>query len=418
MNAFRFIHCSDLHIDSPFKGMGALDPALAESLRASTFRAFDNIVRLAIRERVDAVLIAGDVFDSADKNLKAQLKFHRALGELSAAGIPAFVAHGNHDPLDGWSASLTPPEGVVFFSGEAVERHPVVRDGETRAWIYGISYPTREVRENLASRFRRENETGFAVGVLHANVGQDPNHDNYAPCSLEDCIAAQMDYWALGHIHAHRVLRPEFPAVVYCGNSQARHLRETGPKGCCLVTLNENAGPAIQFIATDAVRFWEDALDLSAVETMQDALSAIRTRCAEVIEEAGERETLIRLSLTGRTRLHEELSRPGSLAALTEEVQQGFAGRKHAVWIGCTQNTQADFDPETLKQGNDFVADLLATFASAQNGDNAEALQAALKPLYESWPGGRHLAPLSGQEWQQLLTQARNLALDPLIEKR
>ncbi len=418
MASFRFIHCSDLHIDSPFKGLSALEPELAESLRTSTFRAFHNIVRLAVSERVDAVVIAGDVFDSADKSLRAQLKFHRALKELCDAGIPVFVAHGNHDPLDGWSSSLTPPEGVVVFQGENVEQHPVKRGGETLAWIYGISYPQREVRENLATRFQRKNTDGFAVGVLHANVGQDPNHDNYAPCSLDDCVAGGLDYWALGHIHAHRILRSGFPAVVYCGNAQARHLREVGPKGCCLVTLHDNSEPEIRFVATDAVRFAESDLDLSGVDTMQNALQSLRAHLAGMVAQAGDREALVRVNLTGRTALHEELSRTGSLAALTEEVRQDFAHRKPEVWLSLTQNTQADFDLEALKRGDDFIADLLAMFDAARDGNDREALNAALKPLYESWPGARHLAPLSGEEWQRLLTLAQNRALDPLMQKR
>ena len=79
MAQFRFIHCSDLHIDSPFKGLTSQNPALSCVLRESTFKAFQNIARLALQEKVDAVLIAGDVFDGADRSLQAQLKFRRSL---------------------------------------------------------------------------------------------------------------------------------------------------------------------------------------------------------------------------------------------------------------------------------------------------------------------------------------------------
>ncbi|MCH8313740.1 MAG: metallophosphoesterase [Nitrospinae bacterium] len=79
MSSFRFIHCSDLHIDSPFKGLSSAKPELANRLRASTSQAFQNIVHLAINEKVDAVVIAGDIYDGVDKSLQAQFKFRKGL---------------------------------------------------------------------------------------------------------------------------------------------------------------------------------------------------------------------------------------------------------------------------------------------------------------------------------------------------
>ena len=125
MTSFRFLHCSDLHIDSPFKGLSSVQPSLAEKLRNSTYQAFKNIVKRALQEEVEAVLIAGDIYDGSDRSLQAQLKFRRELQKLSAAGIDTFIVHGNHDPLDGWSASLDWPEQVYVFSGTQVECRPV-----------------------------------------------------------------------------------------------------------------------------------------------------------------------------------------------------------------------------------------------------------------------------------------------------
>ena len=173
MSSFRFIHCSDLHIDSPFKGLVFEKPELAKILRASTAQAFQNIVQLAIKEKVDAVVIAGDIYDSKDKSLQAQFKFLKGLTELSDAGIPSFLAHGNHDPLDSRFATLKWPDLVTVFSGDGVECHNLQRDGEILARIQGISYPTRDVRENLALQFEPHSGAGFGIGVLHANRSEE-----------------------------------------------------------------------------------------------------------------------------------------------------------------------------------------------------------------------------------------------------
>ena len=155
MTAFRFIHCSDLHIDSPFKGLASQVPALNERLRESTFQSFHKIVKLAVEERVDAVLIAGDIFDGDDRSLQAQLKFRRGLLELSEKNIPSFIVHGNHDPSNSWSRKLDWPEGTTIFSDKEVESFPIARHGNTLAWIYGISFPRKEVHENLAIKFKK-----------------------------------------------------------------------------------------------------------------------------------------------------------------------------------------------------------------------------------------------------------------------
>ena len=417
MSSFRFIHCSDLHIDSPFKGLSSEKPELAKNLRASTSQAFLNIVQLAINEKVDAVVIAGDIYDGVDKSLQAQFKFHKGLKELSDAGIPSFLAHGNHDPLDSRFATLKWPDLVTVFSGQEVQCHNIQRDGKTLARIQGISYPTRDVKENLALQFETHSGEGFGIGVLHTNVGHDPDHDDYAPCSIEDLVSRKMDYWALGHIHAYKVLRQSDPAIVYSGNTQARHKNETGIKGCCLVTLHPNSSPEIQFVSVDSVRFICDTLDLSSASSLEQVMQFIESRCEEISARTGERDALIHLTLAGRTQVHRELKQSANVEDLMEEIQSGFEGRTPSIWVTLAVQTQGTYDVEALKQGNDFIADLLALYEEFENGDEVDELSETLKPVFEIWSGRKYLETLSEKDIHDLLLQARNLTLDQLVKK-
>jgi len=417
MSTFRFIHCSDLHIDSPFKGFSRIDPEWAERLRSATLRAFENIVDLAVDEAVDAVVIAGDIFDGADKSLQAQLKFLRALERLTSAGIPVFLAHGNHDPLNSWIETLRWPEGVHVFSGKQVDRVPVEKGGNTLAQIYGISFPKTSVTNNLALKFSRVQEEGFAVGVLHANVGGDANHDNYAPCSIDDLVGTGMDYWALGHIHAHRVLRPEAPAIVYCGNSQGRHVRETGIKGCCLVTLTEMAAPEIRFVATDVLRFAECEVDLSDCDTWDRVLSILRQKGQELLKVGQGRDLVVRVHLAGRTRVHGELQKPDALRDLQDEVLAYFEGETPGLWVELVGQTQGALDEAQLRQGQDFIADVIRHYDREENEGTLEEVREWLKPLYESWQGRRLLDTLTDEDIKNLLDEARHLTLDQLVGK-
>ncbi len=415
MPTFRFIHCSDLHIDSPFKEVSSLQPELADKLRASTFQAFENILQFALKEKVDAVLIAGDIYDSAEKSLRAQLKFHRGLDELSQAGIASFIVHGNHDPLNSWSASLKWPEKVTIFFGKEVGHVPIVKEGRTVARIYGISFPEQNVQENLALKFKLESSDEFAIGLLHTNVGGNKNHGSYAPCSVDDLCSTGMDYWALGHIHAPQILRSNDPAIVYSGNSQARHFNETGEKGCYLVTVPEQGTPNIEFHCMDAVRFRSEKIDLAQISTLDDLLVKLRALCEQCSAEAKGRALVLRIQLTGRTLLHKELQGSETLDDLREDLLHDFAKRETWVWPEMVINTQGTYDIDKLRQGEDFIADLIGLYDQVAMGNHQDELDTLLKPLYENWQGRKFLDDLSEEDLQELVVQARNLSLDELI---
>jgi DNA repair protein SbcD/Mre11 len=416
MTAFRFIHCSDLHIDSPFKGLTSQVPSLAERLRESTFQSFNKIVKIALEEKVDAVLIAGDIFDGADRSLQAQLKFRRGLLELSQVGIPSFIVHGNHDPSNSWSHTLDWPENTTIFPANKVESFPVTKDGETLARIYGISYPQKEVNENLALKFRKDQEQGFAIGLLHTNVGHHPGHDNYAPCSLQDLISRNFDYWALGHIHEFKVLREDNPCIVYSGNTQARHLNETGPKGCCLVTLNSNAPVNIRFIPTDVVSYRAAKVDISGTTNINEVLRALQSQIEDLTKESLTREGLVaKLVLTGRTPIHNELKNPGVAITLAEEINAFFEGHSPWVIVDLSVQTAGTYDIDALKEAKDFVADLINLCEEDQDKQIENKVRESMKPVFESWAGRKYLDDLNSDEIQAVTIKARNLALDKLV---
>jgi len=416
MPEFRFIHCSDLHLDTPFAGLAKARPELKEKLRHATFQAFQNIIDLALREQVDAVIVAGDVYDAEDKSLQAQLKFRNALKKLAEAGIPAFVAHGNHDPLASRSASLQYPENVTVFPGDRVERYEVVREGKPTAHIYGISFPKRQVTENLALLFDKKHASGFAVGVLHTNVDGNSSHENYAPCRLKQLVGKGMDYWALGHVHAHQVLREHDPAVVYSGNSQARSFKEQGRKGCCLVTLRDQTPPQVRFVATDVVRYLSQDMDISHCSSLDGVLRTVQSKSEEISSRMDGRDALIRFKFTGRSMLHAELRKGGTLDDLQEDIQGQFEARSPGVWVDLALDTRGLYDIESRRQGNDFVADIISLYDEVENGALQDDIKTVLKPLFEEWPGGRYLDDLTPEELLRLVHEAKELTLDQLME--
>ncbi|MDD3580961.1 MAG: DNA repair exonuclease [Desulfobacca sp.] len=415
---FSFIHCADLHLDSPFEGLHALEPQIAAILRDATFKAFGQVIDLAINAKVDFVIIAGDVYDGADRSLRAQLRFRDALRRAVEAGIECLVAHGNHDPLSGWEAALTLPPGVHRFGGQQVEHLIVKRGSEPLAEIYGISYPVREVRDNLASQFQRQPGQSFHIGVLHCNVGGDPHHDNYAPCTLTDLINSGMDYWALGHIHNQKVLRDREPCIIYPGNTQGRNVREAGPRGCYLVRVDENRHLQTEFVATDVVRWYTQEVNIADLNSIDDLLEVLTEILEETRKAADGRAAILRLTLVGRGELHRQLRHLDPDRDLGSRLREGELNRDDFVWVESVQNrTRPPVDIERKRQVQDFIGDFLrAAEALRQDQHPAALLHKLLAARPEHTLIAKYLNKLTQEDWLAMLGDAETLGLDLLLE--
>ena len=331
MRAVRFVHASDLHLDATFGGVDAADEIVAGALERSTLEALDRVVQLCIDREVDFLVIAGDLHNSGDHSLRAELAFQRAMRRLSDAGIDAFVVQGNHDPADGWTAGLELPQTVVVFPTDRVERHEVIRDDEVVCAVYGRSYPTRHVTENLALGYARREGDPLAIGVLHANVGQRAGWDNYAPCTVDNLRAAGMDYWALGHIHvAGRV--SDNPPSVYSGSTQGLNPTEEGPRGCYLVEL-DGGGAVEEFVETASVRWRVLEIDCSEVANIDDLRTALEDACGAARDASGDRPTVNKIGLVGRSAIHADLARSGLLRDLIGDLRQEQLQLEPWVWL-------------------------------------------------------------------------------------
>ncbi|MFB3880991.1 MAG: metallophosphoesterase [Armatimonadota bacterium] len=381
---FRFLHVADLHLDSPFAGLRSAPPRVADVVQQATLLTYDRVVETAIREQVDFVLIAGDVYDGRDRSLRAQLRFCDGLARLARSGIQSFVVFGNHDPLDGWSARIEWPVRAHRFGADSVEAVPVVRDGIRLATIYGISHGHREVRANIAQQIRGNGEAGLAIGLLHANVEGIGGHENYAPCRLEDLEAAGMDYWALGHVHSKRVLREASPLVVYPGNTQARSRAEAGERYCCLVSADAT-GLSYEMLPVDAIRWYQDRIPITGLAGDQELLDRLDGRCHEIEEESEGRPVICSLTLTGAGDLHQNLSRPGYLDALLERLRGEHGEADPFVYVDRLRvETTPEFDRDERKQAQDFVAALLGVVDAIRSDPDAVAeLARELGPLQE-----------------------------------
>ena len=302
----RFIHAADPHLDSPLQGLEAHEGAPVEVLRGATRRAFENLVNLAIEESVDFVVIAGDLYDGDWKDYSTGLFFRAQMVRLQSKGTPVYLIAGNHDAASVITKKLSLPENVHVFSTRTTESLEVAGHPVT---IHGRGFPNRAVPENLAIEYPMAVPGRFNLGLLHTSLTGRPGHDTYAPCSVAELREKGYGYWALGHIHQPEVINKD-PWIVFAGNCQGRHIKETGQRGCRLVAVSDSLQvERVEWRSLDVVRWEELNVDLSGVETETDATRLVGDAMGKAVTAAEGRLVAVRIVLTGTTQLHGSLHR-------------------------------------------------------------------------------------------------------------
>jgi DNA repair protein SbcD/Mre11 len=418
---FCFIHAADLHLDTPFEGISLVSPDLARRLRDASLDALDNLVNLAIERDAAFLLLAGDIYDGAERGIRAQFHFRDAMKRLEAKRIRVFLVHGNHDPLDGWSAIRNWPANVMLFPTSRVATEAVERDGQRIANIHGISYATRDVTENLAAGFQRDTAPGLHIGLLHCNVGSAAGHAKYSPCSSEDLARAGMDYWALGHIHTRRLFQAGDAWAAYPGNTQGRSFQpgEQGPKGAMVVTATESGVEECIFHAVDSVRFQEIHHDIAKLDDWGMLYDVLAETAQTLLEEAGGRHIVLRATLTGRGALHRELRDPARVEALLAVLRRSCESERAPLhWAALHDETRPDFERKSIAGRGDFAAELVArTDSLLADPDSLESFAANCWKHQQARLLARYVPDASGDQCAGLLEAAERKALELIFDR-
>jgi DNA repair exonuclease SbcCD nuclease subunit len=305
---YTFIHAADLHIDSPLRGLAQYEEAPVEDIRGATRRAFENLVQYAIKVQVEFVILAGDVFDGDWKDFNTGLWFTARLRDLTSKGIRVYILAGNHDAEGKMTAKLQYPDGVRTFGTPEPETFV---DEVTGAVLHGQGFAKPNTTEDLASGYPAATPGALNIGVLHTALSGRDGHDPYAPCSLDTLRGKEYDYWALGHVHQREVLS-EDPWIVFPGNLQARHIRETGSKGATRVTVEDGRIETVEGIVCDCVRYAPVTVDVSGCSRRTECEDAVEDALAEARNDADGRLLAVRIEVTGRSPANTTLRREES----------------------------------------------------------------------------------------------------------
>jgi len=303
----KFLHFADVHFG--IENYGRIDPSTGLHTRLQDFiKCFSFAMDIALEEKVDLVLFAGDAYKSSNPNPTHQREFARQIYRLSEAKIPLIMINGNHDiPVSFGRATSLDIFATLNVSGMRVVTEPELLKIETKAGlvqIFALPWPTKnlfltkeeyrnftdeEITKEIQERAGKKileyagmmkpgipaifmahlaaAEATYSGSERSAIIGRDP-------VFLTSILAQQeFDYVALGHIHKFQDLNLDgHPPVVYSGSIERINFgEEKDDKGVCVVNI-EKGQTSYEFIPLPARKFVTIEVNISEEQEPTNAL--------------------------------------------------------------------------------------------------------------------------------------------------
>lgn len=288
----RIFHTGDVHLDSPFKN---IDPVRAEERRREIRRTFSDMMTYCAENKVDLVLIPGDLFDNEFVTRETVALLRRC---FSALECPVVISPGNHDPAEEgsiWKRENIFPENVYVFDTAELSYFAFDDIGVD---VYGWAFTSRFMKECPLGDMHPERADRINILSVHGDTTSPISNSCPLPtAALRDFGA---DWCVLGHIHNTEAANSALAGIgAYCGCPEGRDFGECGAKSAMLINVEKNGGKAE--ISVEKLSFarknyqWisvscDGAADSGEIEE--------RIRCA-VADGGFNTSTLLRITLCG-----------------------------------------------------------------------------------------------------------------------
>ena len=288
----KFLHCADLHLDSP---LAALDPRRAQVRRNEFRAAFTSLTLYAKMNKLDFLLISGDLFDSefVSKETIALLK-------REFAGIPdceVIIAPGNHDPYTPTSfyrrADFTP--NVHIFDTDELSCFDFP---EKNTSVYGYAFTSTELDQCPFAGTHPTDRSKINILMAHGEIGKSVSTN--CPIPNDALASTGYDYAALGHYHDFSgVKQLGTTYYAYSGCLEGRGFDESGEKGAVIGMADKSGGHlefGAKFIRFSKVHYESARLDITGCRTNADVVGMLAGMIAE--KKFGD-DNALRVRLTG-----------------------------------------------------------------------------------------------------------------------
>ncbi len=372
---FRFVHTADLHLDSPLKSLALRDPELKRQVGIATRETFTRIVNLCIEEKVDALLIAGDLYDSDQTSMYTARFLANQMLRLHQEDIRVFIIKGNHDASSVITGQLVFPDSVKIFSTK-VETVNITK-GDLNIAIHGVSFSNRPVPESLVPKFPSPSQGMFNIGMLHTSLGGAQGHDIYAPSNINELQQVGYDYWALGHIHKQSWHKGE-TTVVMPGIPQGRNIGEDGEKTVSLVSVDETGITDLQQVSLSVLQFERVKIDVSDIAEWRELVETIHKSIQQLMQTLSHKIYVLRLNLVGTTDLNWRIRRDSGI--LLEEARR-IVDDNHEFWI---EKVEIHTHGKALNDNSQVNSGTLANLAFLEDMEAPPSVQKEIEDYTET----------------------------------
>lgn len=261
----KILHGADFHLDSPFD---SLPEGKASERRAEQRLIVESIADLANSEKVDAVLLSGDLLDSQRCYYETSQLLLSVLERIEA---PVFIAPGNHDycgPTSPYSL-LKFSENVHIFQSNEIQR--VELKGK-RAAIWGAGFTSQSCPPLMRGMRKADSHNMINVMAIHGTV--DSPGSTYNPITTEEITRSGLDYLALGHVHSFSGFkRAGKTTYAYPGCPEGRGFDETGEKGVIIAEVSKDAVNG-RFVPLGKRKYGILEIDLTGAADAKEAVVA------------------------------------------------------------------------------------------------------------------------------------------------
>jgi len=409
----KFLHCADVHLDSPMRNLDVYEGAPSALLKGATRRAFERTVDLALDEQVSFVIIAGDLVDGNRDDWATAMFLQNELHRLRQGEIPVFIVYGNHDSVNEITRRLKPPDNVHVFSASHAETKILPDIGVA---LHGRSYESRVAKENLAVNYPAPTVGMLNIGVLHTSLDGRPGHAPYAPCTAKDLASAGYSYWALGHVHQREHIHLDDVHIVFPGTLQGRDVGETGSKGAMLVDFEGQDIVEVEHRDLACVRWETLEPDLDDVEHIDEVCERVAFDLRELRGSSTAELLAVRVVLNTST----------SIAGTWLRDHDRYDAELRAVgddtlWIEKIKLApRLDSEGEVSGGAIDAVREALTALRSGNRDEGDDSIESLLGPVRREFHKARRYAAQFGDEpleltpTQELLDQVEALLVAEL----
>lgn len=424
----RFIHAADIHLGSMLHFAGKTENSLRDIRNNAVYNVFRKICDIAIKEKIDFMLISGDIYDKEARSIKGNSFFINECRRLGENNIKVFAIGGNHDPVNKDNELFNLPLNVHIFSSEKPETYELKdEEGRICCRIIGQSYRNNWDSRKMYSHYSLPKDNALNIALLHTQLD---NSNNYVPCLPSDLKEIEeIHYWALGHIHKHKVIDNN-PFIVYPGIPQGRDFGEEGGGGVVLVEASGNSIGAINFIPASDVIWKKEDIDITGeknIKNLGDLEDFLCSRCERLLGDIKETSEdikgfAVRLTVTGRGEIHSLISgrEEETQEYLLENLNSRFTNSNPFIYVDSMELSlgRPIEDLEALKANNEILGEISKVSLECLRD---EGFIKRLGSLWERTNGAEDInmkkMQLSDELLKHIVKQVESLLIDAVLER-